>query len=214
MLDILISATAVMASQGGYGMPSSPPPMPPPERPATSTAEPAPPPEPAVAAVPGKTLRDLPNTTITYFDVSGRNLKAINKSIERQQRIGPGGRAAIAPTAWAVDAGFNKVVTNGQCKVANAKATFSAKVTLPRLVSDTAHSPELLAAWRAFAAGVENAEAANLWFVYDRLREVENALLASSCDGAQAAGSAAIERLKAQATEFQRSRVTQGQAAK
>ena len=213
MLDTLIMATALLASQGGYNMPPAAPPMPRPERRATTTQAPAPPPQPAVPAVPGKTLADLPNTTITYFDVSGRNLKAINKSIVEHQKIGPGGRPAVAPTGWAIDAGFNKVTSGGQCKVANAKATFSAKVVMPRLVSDTGHTPELLATWRAYLAGVENAQAADLWFVYDRIRDVESAILASTCEGAQSAGAAAVERLRAQAAEFRRSNAS-AQAAK
>jgi predicted secreted Zn-dependent protease len=205
VLDILLSVTAVMASQGGYGMPLAPPPMPPVEQRAPTKQAPAPPPQPVVAAVPGKTLRDLPNVTIRYFDVAGKNLKAINKSMERAQKPDSSGRAAAAPTSWAIDVAFNKTTGNGQCKVVGAKATFSATVVLPRLVPDTAHSSELTAAWRAHLAGVENNHAANLWFVYDRIREVENAVLASSCENAQSAGAAAIERIRAQAAEFQRS---------
>ena len=215
MLDSLILATAFMASQGGYSMPPPPPPMPRPERPATSTRAPAaPPPRPIVPAVAGKTIRDLPNVTVRYFDVAGKNLKAINKSIERSQKPDSSGRIAVAPTGYAVDATFNKLAGKGQCKVTAAKATFSATVALPRLVPDRAHTPELLAAWRAYLAGVENSHAANLWFVYDRIRDVENAILASSCEGAQSAGAAAVARLKAQAAEFQRTNLPGAQASK
>ena len=214
MLDTLILATAFLASQGTYGMPAAPPPIPRPERRATETRAPAPPPQPTVAAVPGKTLRDLPNVTLRYFDVAGKNLKAINKSIERSQTVDASGKAPVTPTAWAVDTTFNKVTGNGQCKVTAAKASFSANVVLPRLVSDRAHTPELMASWRSYLAGVENAQAANLWFVYDRIRTVESAILASSCEGAQSAGSAAVERLRAQVAEFQRTNLTASTAAK
>ena len=205
MLDIVISATAAMASQGTYGMPSAPPPMPRMEQRAPTSQEPALTARPVVAAVPGKTLRDLPNVTVRYFDVSGKNLKAINKSMAQAQKPGPSGKPAAAPTTWAIDVAFNKTTGNGQCKIAGAKATFSATVVLPRLVPDSAHSPEVAATWRTHLAGVENNHAANLWFVYDRIREVENAVLSSSCENAQSAGAAAIERIRAQAAEFQRS---------
>lgn len=216
MLDSLILATAVMASQEGYTAPPPPPPIPNSVRRETTSEAPAPPtpaPQPIVPAVPGKTLSDLPNVTIRYFDVAGKNLKAINKSIERIQKPDSAGRMAIAPTAWALDMKFNKNTANGQCKITAAKATFSATVALPRLVAHAAHKPDLTAAWRAHLAGIENSQAANLWFVYDRLRNVENAVLASSCEGAQAAGTAAIERLRAQAAEFQRSNAAVAQAA-
>lgn len=212
MLDSLISATAFLATQGSYGMPPPPPPMPRTERPATTSRTPAAPPQPAVAAVPGKALSDLPNVTIRYFDVSGKNLKAINKAIQQGQKPDSSGRPPLAPTSYAVDATFNKTTSNGQCKVSDAKATFSATVVLPRLAPNSAHTPELLATWRAYLAGVENSHAADLWFVYDRLRTVENAILASTCEGAQSAGAAAINRLKAEAAEHQRANTPGAQA--
>ena len=214
MLDSLILATAFLASQGGYGMPAPSAPTPRPERPATTTQAPARTPQPIVPAVPGKTLRDLPNVTFQYFDVAGKNLKAINKSIERSQKPDSSGRAAVPPTGWAIDTKFNKLSHNGQCKVTDAKATFSAKVVLPKLVPNPAHSAELMASWRAYLAGIENAQAANLWFVYDRIPTVESAILASSCEGAQSAGTAAVQRLQALASEFARSNTPAAQPAK
>jgi predicted secreted Zn-dependent protease len=167
-----------------------------------------------VPAVPGKTLRDLPNVTTQYFDVAGKNLKAINKAIEQSQKPDASGRAAVPPTGWAIDTKFNKLTHDGQCKVTDAKATFSAKVVLPRLVPNAAHSPELMASWRAYLAGIENAQAANLWFVYDRLPTVESAILASSCESAPAAGTAAVQRLQALASEFARSNAPVAQPRK
>ena len=204
MLDSLILAAAFLATQGNYGMPAPSAPPPRSNRSATPTQAPAP--QPTVPAVPGKTLRDLPNVTFQYFDVAGKNLKAINKSIERSQKPNSSGKAAVAPTGWAIDTKFNKLSRAGQCKVTDAKATFSAKVVLPRLVPNQAHPPELMASWRAYLAGIENAQAANLWFVYDRIPTVESAILASSCEGAQAAGTAAVQRLQGLASEFARAK--------
>ena len=213
MLDSLILATAFLAAQG-YGMPAASAPTPRPDRSATKTQAPARAPQPIVPAVPGKTLRDLPNVTIQYFDVAGKDLKAINKSIERSQKPDARGKAAAAPTGWAIDTAFNKLTGNGQCKVTDAKATFSAKVVLPRLVNNPAHTPELMASWRAYLAGAENIQAANLWFVYDRIKTVESALLASSCEGAAAAGTAAVQRLQTLASEFARANTPGAQTAK
>ena len=165
-------------------------------------------PQPTIPAVPGKTLKDLPNVTTRYFDVAGKNLKAINKSIADAQQPDSSGRAAATATTWAVDTTFNKLTSGGQCKVTDAKATFSATVGLPRLVAEKGHSPELLAYWRNYLANIENMQAASLWFVYERVPEVEKAILASSCDGAQAAANAAVQRLRAQAAEHRRAAAT------
>jgi len=214
MLDSLILATALLAAQGNYGMPAPSAPPPRSSRSETPTQAPAPEPQPIVPAVPGKTLRDLPNVTFQYFDVAGKNLKAINKAIERSQQPDSSGKTAVAPTGWAIDTTFNKLTGNGQCKVTDAKANFSAKVVLPRLVNNPAHTPVLMDSWRAYLAGVENIQAANLWFVYDRIKTVESALLASSCEGAAAAGTAAVQRLQALASEFARTNMPGAQPAK
>ena len=205
MFDSLILATAFLAAQGNYGMPAPAAPAPRPQRSATTTQAPAAAPQPIVPAVPGKTLRDLPNVTFRYFDVAGKNLKAINKAIEQSQKPDASGKAAVAPTGWAIDTKFNKLSRAGQCKVTDAKATFSATVVLPRLVTNPAHTPELRAKWQSYLAGIENVQAANLWFVYERVPTVDSAILASSCEGAQAAGTAAVQRLQALAGEFARS---------
>ena len=214
MLDSLILATAILSAQGNYGMPAPSAPPPRTNRSATPTQAPAPAPQPIVPAVPGKTLRDLPNVTFQYFDVAGKNLKAINKSIVQSQKPDASGKAAVPPTGWAIDTKFNKLTHNGQCKVTDAKATFSANVVLPRLVANAAHTPELMASWRAYLAGIENVQAANLWFVYDRIPTVESAILASSCEGAPAAGNAAVQRLQALASEFARSNTPVAQPQK
>ncbi len=214
MLDSLILAAAFLAAQGNYGMPAPSGPPPRTNRSATPTQAPAAAPQPIVPAVPGKTLRDLPNVTLQYFDVAGKNLKAINKSIVESQKPDASGKAAVSPTGWAIDTKFNKLTRDGQCKVTDAKATFSAKVVLPRLVPNAGHTPELTASWRAYLAGIENLQAANLWFVYDRVPTVESAILASSCDGAAAAGNAAVQRLQALASEFARANAPVAQAQK
>jgi predicted secreted Zn-dependent protease len=201
MLETL--AAALIAIQGGYNPPSGPPPVARSE-PRATAAQPTRAPLPTVAAVPGRTLKDLPNATIRYFDVTGKNQKAINKSIARQQQADSSRRAAVSPTSWAVNTTFSKITSGGQCKTVDAKATFSATISLPRLVSDKAHTPALLATWRNYLANTENVQAANLWFVYDRIGDVEKAILASSCEGAPAASAAAANRLKAQEAEFQR----------
>lgn len=195
-------AAALIAMQGGSSMPSGPPATPRGETRATPAAAQVL--QPTVPTVPGKTLSGLPNATIRYFDVGGKNLKAINQAMARLQQPDSTGRAPVTPTAWAVDTTFNKITSAGQCKVTAAKATFSASVSLPRLVNNKTHTPQLLATWRNYLANIENIQATNLWFVYDHMRDVEKAILASSCAGAQAAGAAAVERLKAQAAEFER----------
>jgi len=58
-------------------------------------------------------------------------------------------------------------------------------------------------AWRTFVAKLEADAAARLWFVYDRSGSVAEAMKGKSCDGAKAAGVAALNKVKAEADAWQ-----------
>lgn len=205
MLNSLVLASAFMAAQAGYNMPAAPPP-PRPER----TQKPAPaaqpaPPQPVIGAVPGRQLKDLPNTTIQYYDVTGKNLKAVNQSItEAQQRKDASGKTIVTTSGWAVDAKFRKRTQNGVCKIDSATATFTATAMMPRLATEQKLKPAEQVVWHNYLAAADAAQAATLWFAHDHARDVEQAILASSCAGAQAVGSTAVERLRLQVAEFQK----------
>jgi predicted secreted Zn-dependent protease len=207
MLTSLVLTSAFMAAQAGYGMPAaSPPPAPRPERAAkpAPAAQPAAP-QPVIVGVPGRALKDLPNTTINYYDVTGKNLKAVNDSITAaQQKKDASGKTVLTTSGWAVDATFRKHTLNGVCKVDSATATFKAVAMMPRLATEQKLKPADQVVWHNYLAMADAAQAATLWFAHDHARDVEQAILASTCDGAQAAGAAAVEKLRTQVAEFQR----------
>jgi hypothetical protein len=80
-------------------------------------------------------------------------------------------------------------------------------------VSPIAGGREGRAGGASHVAGLDSRAAANLWFVHDRIGQVEKAILASSCDGAQAAGAAAVDKLKLQEAEFTRANAAAAAAA-
>lgn len=189
MLNSLILAASALTAQAGYGAPAAPPPQ-------TSVPAPVAPPK-ATAAVPARALKSLPNLTIHYYDVAGKNLKALRKSLELRRKDASG-QVAAASSRWNVDASFSKGTVNGACKITAAHAAFTATAELPRLVNERAVKPSDLAIWRNYVAELEAAAAAKLWSVHDRIGGVEKAILASSCVRAQSVGAAAIEQLKTQ----------------
>jgi predicted secreted Zn-dependent protease len=183
MLNSLVLASAFMAA------------------PATQPA----PAQPVIVAVPGRQLKDLPNTTIQYYDVAGKNLKAVNESItEAQQRRDASGKTIVTTSRWAVDAKFSKRTQNGVCKVDSATAAFTATAMMPRLATEQKLKPAEQVVWRDYLAAADATQAATLWFAHDHAGDIEKAVLASNCEGAQAAGSAAVERLRLQVAEFQK----------
>lgn len=206
MLNSLVLAAAFISQMGGYSLPPARPVMPPP-RPQTPApapaAQPTPPPLATIAAVPGRGLKDVPNLNIRYYDVAGKNLKAVSKTLTEQRPKDAKGQPITAATNWTIETAFHRRTTNGQCKIVDAHATVTATVDLPRLLNDAKFPPRDLLSWQNFLANLEVTAAGKLWFVQDHAGDIEKAVLASSCEGAQAAGAAAIERLRAQAAAFQ-----------
>ena len=206
MLNSLVLASAFISQMGGYSMPPAPPPAMPPSRLQTPApapaAQPAPPPLATIAAVPGRGLKDVPNLTIRYYDVAGKNLKAVIKTLTEQRPKDASGQPITAATNWTIETAFSRRTTNGQCKIVTAHAAVTATADLPRLLNEAKFPPRDLLSWQDYLANLEVTAAGKFWFVHDHVGDVEKAVLASSCEGAQAAGAAAIDRLKQQAAAF------------
>ena len=141
-------------------------------------------------------LADLPNTTIHYYDVTGKDIASVNRSIAKQRPKAAGSGLAPASLAWSVKASFEQRTENEQCKVTTARATLTATADLPRLVDGQALEGRMLGRWRHYAAELEASQMVVLLFVYSHLDQVERAMLASTCQGARAAGTAAVEQLR------------------
>jgi predicted secreted Zn-dependent protease len=210
MLNSLVLAASAFLSAQDYGGPAAPPVQP--QAPTVTRPKTATTGVPAAAPA-GRSLQSLPNTTIRYYDVPGKNPQAILKSIAKLRPKGADGQPVTASTNWDIGATFKKRTENGVCRIVAATATFSATADLPRLVSPKALRREALDSWNSYVAGLESIAAANLWFVHDRIGQVEKAILASSCDGAQAAGAAAVDKLKLQEAEFTRANAAAAAAA-
>ena len=152
-----------------------------------------------------RSLQAVPNITIKYYDVSGKDVRTINRSIAKQRPIDPvTKKPSIAGTNWTLGASMTKRTTNGRCTVVAAKGEFAATAELPRLTTASVLPAAASAEWQSYVARLEQAGAANLWFVYDRLPEVEKAMVGQECEAALKAGTEAIEQLKRDAADFQR----------
>lgn len=152
--------------------------------------------EPPTAPSTESQLAAMPNTTVRYYDVSGRNVTEINRSIA-QRRSSRDGKPIPATLDWAVKADFQRTMHDGSCKVSGARASFTASAELPRLVDGHRIDKAVLNRWQNYVAQLEEGSLATVAFVQQNLPVIEQAMLASSCDKAKAAGAAAIERMRA-----------------
>ena len=147
-------------------------------------------------------LTALPGLRTTYYDVSGNTIAEINASI-KAARAKEGGNAQTVKNDWAVAPKVTRSTTAGKCTVTSVTNSFSALVELPRLANEEAVSEAVRNSWKTFVGKLEADAAARLWFVHDRSDSVAAAMRGQSCDGAKAAGVAALAKLKAEAAAWQ-----------
>lgn len=156
----------------------------------------------AIIAAPAQTtptLASLPNVEITYYQVTGKDIPQIHRSLARAAPRDPGtGNRLPATSSWSMSAGAKWTRTGERCELTAANLRFAARATLPRLVVSEETPPAVLAVWNDYVARLEARQAAQLRFAYDRRDSVEQAIRRGGCYGWEAAAATAIARIKEQ----------------
>lgn len=160
------------------------------------------PPVPAASAPPvavpvGRALKDLPNTTTTYYDIPGKTGPQIEKSLGKIY-ADPASKEMVRLVIWNVGTQITKRTQGPKCTIQSATSTLTGKVQLPRLAEEAKISKQILDPWRIYVAKIEAEAAATLWFVSDRLRGAEQSLVGMNCDQATPAWNAKLDDLTAQ----------------
>lgn len=155
----------------------------------------------AAVAVPGRGLRDLPDTTISYYDIGGKTGPAIEKSLKAMLE-NPATKNNVRLFSWDVGTQIVKATTGTKCVVKSAKVTLTSKVNLPRLAEQAKVRKDVMANWTTYIANVEGDAAANLWFIRDRMRGAEQSLVGMPCDAAGPAWNAKIDTVKSDLAAF------------
>lgn len=151
--------------------------------------------QPPTQAPPGATLAGIPNLTVEYYDVRGRNLFEIRRDLNRLRPRDPNDRLGVdAVSRWYMSWRW-PTGADGGCDLAATDLRFSATLRMPRLV-DTAGTPEaVLIRWRRYMVALEGHEAGHIRHAWDNRAQVLAAIRASSCAGANDAGQAATAAL-------------------
>lgn len=168
---------------------------------------------PAVPAIAARPLKDLPDTTTTYYDVAGRDRAAIEKSM-KSMLADPAAKQALELYVWKVGATFSKRTEGTKCTVQKATAKMTSTVRLPRLADAARVDKEVADAWKGYVATLEADAAANLWFINDRLRGAEQALVGVDCAAMAPSWNAALAKVKAEQIAFATKRATAPAAKK
>lgn len=149
------------------------------------------------AAEPLARFSDVPGVEVAYYDVAGRTVPEIHKSVQKAAPRDPATQQALPATSrWTVAVAVKSSTTGNVCRITGATLKFRGQAMLPRLQVDKDTPAPVVAAWNLYVARLESRQAAQLRFAYDRLGEVERAILGSSCNKAEAAADAALGRLE------------------
>lgn len=169
---------------------------------AAQTVAPATPAAPATTTA-ARRLQDLPGIAISYRDLNEKDVKTINKALSKNKQLTPEQQALLgAKTNWTAGGSMTRLTKDGVCTVTKIDPAFKATAELPRFNEAWIPAKDL-PAWKAYAAAMETQAAAKLWYPYDRLPAVEQAIVGKPCDQATKDGVAALEKLKAEARAFQ-----------
>lgn len=151
------------------------------------------------ADAPIQALAGLPNVEVTYYEVTGKDVPEIHRSLNRAAPRDPvTGNRLPATSSWSMSAGAKWTRTGERCELTEVNLRFAATANLPRLTADPETPPPVLAVWNNYVAQLEARQAAQLRFAYDRRDSVEQAIRRSGCSGWEAAASAAIARIRDQ----------------
>ena len=164
----------------------------------TTPAQAAPAAAPAAPVL--QTLSQIPGVTVQYYDITGKTIPELNAAIVARRPAGANGRPNPSSSTWSISTSLRKATTGNQCKIVGATPRFTGTVVLPRLASTEGVPEPVLKQWQNYVANLEHQQAVALRQPYDRLREVEQAALASTCEGAPAAVNRAIELITMQPT--------------
>ncbi len=165
--------------------------------PAAALAQTPPAAVPAAPAV--SPLAQIPGVTVRYYYVTGTTIPALRASIEAQRPKNPvTGMASPSSAEWSVSTSIRKRTTGKRCKITGATAIFKGEVVLPRLspVQSGPVPAPVLAEWQRYVSSLEMQQAAILRQVPARLPEVERAVMASNCAGADAAANRAVAAIR------------------
>ena len=140
---------------------------------------------------------DVPNVSIDYYDVAGREIAGIRKAVARGAPRDPQtNRILAASSAWTVAVKVRTLTSGSSCTVTGAILEFRGSATMPRLAADPERLAPVAAAWAAYAAQLEARQAAQLRFAYEHLGDLERAIRASRCGQAEVVTAEVLERLR------------------
>lgn len=160
-------------------------------------AEPAPPSSRLLEAA--AAVAAMPNTRLTGYPVSGRNLRSVRAAMQAGRPTAPAGTRHDALTTWRIQPKLMR--RNGECDPQSADVEYTITVTLPDLDSKDRLSRNERATWDRYFAALVAHEMNHARIVTAGVERVRASMQAATgCEAIQAASRAASAEIR-QASE-------------
>lgn len=137
---------------------------------------------------------DIPNVTIVYYDVEGRDTNAVRQAMNKARPTDPNDGMRVDALShydfrwrWH-DQG------QGKCTATPDDVRFSATVTIPRLVD---RDPELRQRFNRFLNSLLAHEEGHIRYAWDHRADIATALGSATCATANAAAQEALKAISA-----------------
>lgn len=148
------------------------------------------------AGEPPTRLTEIPNVTVIPYDVGGRNLPAVRRSIDAARPTDPNdGKRTDGLSRWQYQWRWQRD-EQGRCTVAPEDIIFSATVTVPRL-ADSRAPTKLRERFDRYLQSLLAHEDGHIRYAWDHRGEITAAINTATCATADAAGQAALKAIAA-----------------
>ena len=138
---------------------------------------------------------DIPNATITYYDITGSTASELRAQLDARGPVGYDGYKGDATTDWFIHwnwPGYGSAA----CDLSAATISFDINVILPRWVPPGSASPDLIDKWSEYVRLLALHEKGHVDYVLENSQSIMDAIKGSTCGAADAAGTRILEQFR------------------
>lgn len=147
-------------------------------------------------------LAAIPGVERIYYDVKGTSPAAIRKDMNGKRPTDMNdGRRVDALGKWHYRWRW-RVNGSGKCDLNSVELTFSGTVTLPRLADEARLSRPVRERWARYYRALLEHEHGHIGYAYAQRDAVLAALKGATCETANDAGKAALDRIRAHDRDY------------
>jgi predicted secreted Zn-dependent protease len=137
----------------------------------------------------------FPNTTINYYRITGTDVQSIRAQMNLNgPRDSADGKQVDALSKWHIDWKWPPD-GQGKCDLLRLTTEFRATILLPRLMNTEHIKPDILKLWNGYLEKLMQHEANHIQYAHEHMADVEKDIKASTCNFANAAGYAALDKI-------------------